>query len=300
MHTEQLERMRHGRGFVAALDQSGGSTPAALAAYGLGAERYANGDQMFDLMHQMRSRMIESPSFTGEHILGAILFEDTMNREIEGVRTSEYLWTQKSIVPFLKVDKGLAAQVDGVQLMKPTPEIEKLLDRAIDNAIFGTKMRSVIKSASPTGISAVMTQQFELARVILTHGLIPIVEPEVDIYAPDKAAAEQILRQEIRDNLKSLPKESSILLKLTLPSVNNFYEEFVDDARIIRVLALSGGYSRDEADGKLAANRGVIASFSRALTEGLTAGQSEAEFNSVLCDTIDEVQRASAAPDFVE
>jgi fructose-bisphosphate aldolase class I len=293
MNAEQLERMRTGKGFIAALDQSGGSTPKALRLYGIAESEYSGDDQMFDLMHAMRCRMMKSPSFGGDRVLGAILFEGTMDRNVDGVGTAEYLWSAKKVVPFLKVDKGLADEKDGVQVMKPMPELDALCARAVKLGIFGTKMRSVIKAANEVGIGAVVSQQFDVARKILGHGLVPIIEPEVDINIPDKAEAEVILRDAVRAGLDALPPGQDVMLKLTIPSVDNFYAEFVSHPRVVRVVALSGGYSREDANAKLSRNNGMIASFSRALTEGLSAQQSDAEFDSTLGESIAGIYAAS-------
>ncbi len=289
---EQAGKMAQGTGFVAALDQSGGSTPKALRLYGIDESAYSGDAQMFDLVHQMRIRIITSPSFTGDRIIAAILFEDTMDREIDGRASADYLWGVKKIVPILKVDKGLAAEQDGAQLMKPIPGLDALLARAVDNGIFGTKMRSLITMPGK-GIDAVVAQQFEVAGAILAAGLVPIIEPEVEIHSPAKAAAEQQLTAAIIAALDTLEKGRQIMLKLTLPETDDLYRDLVDDPRVMRVLALSGGYTRAEACQRLARNHGVIASFSRALTEGLTAQQSEAEFNATLDRSIAEIAAAS-------
>lgn len=285
-------RVRSGSGFIAALDQSGGSTPQALRLYGISEDSYSNRAEMFDLVHRMRTRIITSPAFDGERILGSILFEDTMDREIDGRPTGEYLWEVKGIVPFLKIDKGLAAQTHGAQVMKPIPELDALLTRAVSKRMFGTKMRSVIK-APGGGLDAVVAQQFAIARQILRFGLVPIVEPEVDIHSPDKAGAEDQLRTAIREELDGLGEDQPVILKLTLPERDDHYREFVDHPRVVRVLALSGGYSRAEANTRLARNPGMIASFSRALTEGLTAGQSDTEFDAALDGAIASIVAAS-------
>ena len=293
MNREQFEKMKSGKGFIAALDQSGGSTPKALRLYGIDEGSYSGDEQMFDLVHQMRSRIVTSPAFTGDRILGAILFEMTMDREIEGVGAAEYLWVVKNVVPFLKVDKGLADEADGAQVMKPIPGLDALLARAIDKGVFGTKMRSVIKLANKTGVDAVVDQQFAIGRQILAAGLVPIIEPEVDIHSPEKAAAEDLLKTAILDQLASLTGDQVVMLKLTLPTTDNLYAEFVAHPRILRVVALSGGYSRAEANALLARNNGVVASFSRALTEGLSAQQTDAEFNAVLDTSIESIYQAS-------
>ena len=291
---QQLDKIKAQNGFIAALDQSGGSTPKALAAYGVAGDAWGSEDEMFDLVHQMRTRIMTSPGFTGERILGAILFEMTMDKEVDGLPTADYLWGVKQVVPFLKVDKGLAEENDGVQIMKPMPSLADLLARAKDKGIFGTKMRSVIKQASDSGIKAVVAQQFEVGRQICEAGLVPIIEPEVDIHCPDKGAAEDILKREILAELDALGDEYNVMLKLTLPETDGFYSELVAHPRVVKVVALSGGYSRDEANQRLARNPKVIASFSRALTEGLSAGQSDAEFNSMIDASIESIYQASS------
>jgi fructose-bisphosphate aldolase class I len=293
MNTEQANKMRTGKGFIAALDQSGGSTPKALRLYGIEESEYSGDAQMFDLIHGMRTRMIKSPAFNGDRVLGAILFEGTMDRDIDGFGSAEYLWSKKGVIPFLKVDKGLADEANGVQVMKPMPELDALLKRAVAKGIFGTKMRSVIKLANKVGIDAVVKQQFEVGRQILAAGLVPIIEPEVDINSPEKAAAEDLLKAAIAAELAAQPADKPIMLKLTLPSTDNFYADFVKHASVLRVVALSGGYSREDANAKLSRNNGMIASFSRALTEGLSAKQSEAEFNAMLDSTIAGIYAAS-------
>lgn len=282
-------------GFIAALDQSGGSTPKALKLYGVPESAWSSEAEMFDLVHAMRTRIIKSPAFTGDKVMGAILFEQTMDREIDGVPTAQYLWEKRGVVPFLKIDKGLAEQEDGVKLMKPNPGLDALLSRAVTKGVFGTKMRSVIDAANPKGIAAVVNQQFEVAKQVLAHGLVPIVEPEVTISISDKAEAEDILLAEITKHLDGLPAGKQIMLKLTLPTKPNLYKPLIDDPRVMRVVALSGGYSRDEANAKLAQNTGMIASFSRALTEGLSADQSDAEFDAKLAEAIDSIVKASRA-----
>ncbi|WP_193174979.1 fructose bisphosphate aldolase [Oricola nitratireducens] len=282
-------------GFIAALDQSGGSTPKALKLYGVPESAWSNDGEMFDLVHQMRTRIIKSPAFTGDKVMGAILFEQTMDREIDGVPTAQYLWEKRGVVPFLKVDKGLAEAADGVKLMKPMPDLDALLERAVAKGVFGTKMRSVIDAANPKGIAAIVDQQFEIGKQILSHGLVPIIEPEVTISIDDKAEAEDILLAEITKHLDGVPAGKQIMLKLTLPTRANLYKSLVDDPRVMRVVALSGGYSRDEANALLAKNTGVIASFSRALTEGLSADQSDAEFDAKLGAAIDSIFEASRA-----
>jgi len=290
---QQLERMRSSKGFIAALDQSGGSTPKALALYGVSEAEYSGEVQMFDAMHAMRSRMVKSKSFQGDRVLGAILFEGTMDRDIDGLGSAEFLWAKKQVIPFLKVDKGLADEHDGAQVMKPTPELDVLLQRAVQKGIFGTKMRSVIKLANKVGIEAVVAQQFAVARQIISQGLVPIIEPEVDIKSPQKAAAEVLLREALLAELNQQPATQPVMLKLTLPDTANFYAELVRHPSVLRVVALSGGYSRDEANRRLGENHGVIASFSRALSEGLSAQQSEAEFDALLGATINEIYTAS-------
>lgn len=293
MNQEQLTRLRSGHGFIAALDQSGGSTPKALRLYGIEESEYSSEDEMFDLIHAMRSRMITSSAFTGDRVLGAILFEGTMDREIEGLGSADYLWSKKKVVPFLKVDKGLEDEADGVQVMKPMPQLDGLLKRAVDKGIFGTKMRSVIKIADPTGIKNVVAQQFAVGRQILAAGLVPIIEPEVDINSPSKDEAEKILKAEILDELSKQPTDQPVMLKLTLPSVDDFYAELVAHPSVLRVVALSGGYSRDDANAKLSRNHGMIASFSRALTEGLSARQSDGDFDAALDAAIASIYAAS-------
>ena len=291
---EKLEKMRNGKGFIAALDQSGGSTPKALKLYGINENEYSNDKEMFDLIHKMRTRIIKSPAFNNTKILGAILFEQTMDSKIDGKYTADFLWEEKKILPFLKIDKGLNdLDADGVQTMKPNPTLPELLKRANERHIFGTKMRSVIKKASPAGIARVVEQQFEIANQVVAAGLIPIIEPEVDINNVDKVQCEEILRDEIRKHLNALPETSNVMLKLTLPTIENFYEEFTKHPRVVRVVALSGGYSREKANDILSKNTGVIASFSRALTEGLSAQQTDAEFNKTLGDTIEGIYEAS-------
>jgi len=292
---KQAEQMRSGAGFVAALDQSGGSTPKALKLYGVDDDAWSTDEEMFGLIHDMRARIIKSPAFTGDKVIGAILFERTMDGEIDGIPTAQYLWEKRGVVPFLKVDKGLADETDGVQLMKPMPDLDALLTKAVAKGIFGTKMRSVINAASPSGIRAVVAQQFEVGRQILAHGLVPIIEPEVTISIADKAEAEAILRDEIAAQLDALPEDVQVMLKLTLPETANFYADLVAHPRVMRVVALSGGYSREEANRRLSQNTGMIASFSRALTEGLSAQQSDDAFDAVLAGTIDSIRDASVA-----
>lgn len=293
MSHEQLQKMKSGSGFVAALDQSGGSTPKALELYGIPEDAYADDDEMFALMHAYRSRIIASPSFSGNRILAAILFEDTVDRQIDGRPSADYLWNVKRVVPFMKIDKGLAAAANGVQLMKPIPDLGELLERAKSNRIFGTKMRSFIKLADADGVRAIVDQQFALARQILEAELVPIIEPEVDIRSPEKSAAETKLKATILEGLGSLAADQYVMLKLSLPDVDDFYTELVSHPRVLRVLALSGGYSREEADARLARNHGVIASFSRALTEGLSVDQTDQEFDAVLDRSIGSILKAS-------
>ncbi|HRY10796.1 MAG: fructose bisphosphate aldolase [Actinobacteria bacterium] len=293
MKTEQREKMANGRGFIAALDQSGGSTPKALRLYGVPEDAYSGDDEMFDLIHQMRTRIITSPAFTGARILGAILFEQTMDRDIEGRGSADFLWSVKNVVPFLKVDKGLADEADGVQVMKPMPDLDALLERAIDKGVFGTKMRSVIKTADPVGVHAVVDQQFDIGRRILDAGLVPIIEPEVDIHSPSKQGAEDLLHEALNSAIDALPDDQQIMLKLTLPSTPDLYADLVANPKVLRVVTLSGGYSRAEADRLLRENHGVVASFSRALTEGLTAQQTDEQFNAMLDESIQSIYDAS-------
>lgn len=293
LNEEQLQKIKTQPGFIAALDQSGGSTPGALKAYGLKESAWSNDEEMFALVHQMRTRIITSPSFTGERILGAILFENTMDREIEGQPTADYLWNHKRIVPFLKVDKGLAAEKDGVQLMKPMPELAELLKRAKTKRVFGTKMRSFIKQANPSGINKIASQQFEAARQMIDAGLVPIIEPEVDIHCPQKGRAEELLRSAILENLNELRADEWVMLKITLPDRDNFYAECTSHPNVLRVVALSGGYTREQANERLRRNSGIVASFSRALVEGLSAQQSDAEFNAMLDQSIQRIFEAS-------
>ena len=292
---KQAEQMRSGKGFIAALDQSGGSTPKALKLYGIGADAWKTDEEMYGLIHEMRSRIAPAPAFTGKRVIGAILFEKTMDSAIAGKPAAAYLWEERGVVPFLKIDKGLEEEADGVRLMKPIPGLDDLLKRAVAKGIFGTKERSVIDAANPKGIAANVAQQFDLARQVLAHGLVPIIEPEVTISIPDKAEAEEILLAELKKNLDALPEGQEVMLKLTLPTRANLYKPLVDHPRVMRVVALSGGYSRDEANALLARNTGVIASFSRALTEGLSARQSDAEFNATLDATIQSIYDASVA-----
>ena len=293
INPEQLQKAKTDKGFIAALDQSGGSTPKALKLYGVEESEYKNDAEMFDLVHAMRTRIIKSPAFTGSRILGAILFEMTMNRTIDGKGTAEFLWQNKQILPFLKVDNGLADDSNGAQIMKPIPELGTRLESAKSHGVFGTKMRSVIKLGNKTGISDVVKQQFEIGKEILSAGLVPIIEPEVDIKSPEKSDAEILLKAEILDQLNSLAGEQNVMLKLTLPNETGFYAELVKHPRVVRVVALSGGYSREDANKQLAQNHGVIASFSRALTEGLSAQQSETQFNGALDAAIQAIYQAS-------
>jgi fructose-bisphosphate aldolase class I len=294
MNRDMADRIRTGAGFIAALDQSGGSTPRALALYGIDADAWGSEDEMFDLIHAMRARIVQSPAFGGDRVLGAILFEQTMEREIAGQPTPRFLWT-KGVVPFLKVDKGLAEAADGVRMMKPIPGLDDLCARAVAHGVFGTKMRSVIDAADAAGIGAIVDQQFELGAEILGHGLVPIIEPEVTISIADKAAAEDILRDALIARLDGLPGDAAVMLKLSLPEADNHYLPLVEHPRVMRVVALSGGYSRDAANARLARQKGVIASFSRALTEGLSARQSDAEFDAALDRTIASIYAASVA-----
>lgn len=291
---DQLQKIKTQNGFIAALDQSGGSTPKALRLYGIEEDSYSGDEEMFDLVHQMRTRIITSKSFNGDRVLGAILFENTLDRDIEGKNSAHYLWQNKNVVPFLKIDKGLAEEVDGVQVMKPIPNLDALLEKAKAKDVFGTKMRSVIKIADATGINAVVAQQFEIGKRICAAGLVPIIEPEIDINSPSKADAEALLRQEILNQLNQLNEDQLVMLKLTLPNEADFYRACIDHPNVVRVVALSGGYSRDEANQKLALNHGMIASFSRALTEGLSAQQSDTEFDAALDSAIESISRASS------
>ncbi|MFV8247122.1 fructose bisphosphate aldolase [Mycolicibacterium peregrinum] len=295
VNQQQADKMTTGKGFIAALDQSGGSTPKALRLYGVEESAYSSEEEMFDLIHQMRSRIITSPVFNGDRVLAAILFEQTMDRSIEGKPTATYLWEDKGVVPLLKIDKGLADVENGVQVMKPMPGLDDLLARAAKGGIFGTKERSVIGAADAEGIAAVVAQQFEVAKQVLSHGLIPIIEPEVTISISDKAEAEDLLRDEITKNLDALPADQKVMLKLTLPTQANHYQSLAEHPKVMRVVALSGGYSRDDANKMLAENTGVIASFSRALTEGLSAQQSDDEFNATLDKSIQSIYDASVA-----
>ena len=293
VNAEQLQKVKTSPGFIAALDQSGGSTPKALRLYGVQENTWSSDEEMFAIVHQMRTRIITSPAFNGDRIIGAILFENTMDREIEGQPTADYLWNVKRVVPFLKVDQGLAAEKDGVQLMKPMPMLAALLDKARAKRIFGTKMRSFIKRADEAGNKNIVIQQFEIAQQIISANLVPIIEPEIDIHCPEKGKAEQLLKAAILEKVNELPDGQFIMLKLTLPEQNDFYAEFVKHPRVLRVVALSGGYSREEANNRLRKNHGVVASFSRALVEGLTAQQSDAEFNAMLDTSIQCIFEAS-------
>ena len=293
MNNEQLTRMREGKGFIAALDQSGGSTPKALKLYGIEESEYSGEEEMFNLIHQMRSRMMTNSAFTGDRVLGAILFEGSMDRDVEGIGAAEYLWTKKKVIPFLKIDKGLADEANDVQVMKPNPDLDALLAKAKSKGIFGTKMRSVIKAANEEGIKAVVAQQFEVGRQILAAGLVPIIEPEVDINSSTKAEAEVILKKALLEELDRQPADQPVMLKLTLPNIDGFFDELVAHKSVLRVVALSGGYSRDDANAKLSRNKGMIASFSRALTEGLSAKQSDAEFTAAIDASIQSIYTAS-------
>jgi fructose-bisphosphate aldolase, class I len=293
MNTEMLDKVAKGQGFVAALDQSGGSTPKALAQYGVTQDAYTTDEEMFDLVHEMRTRIITSPAFTGERVLAAILFEGTMDRQIEGMPSAAYLWRSRNVVPFVKVDKGLADEADGVQLMKPMPELDALLERATEQGVFGTKMRSVIKLADREGIEGIVAQQFEVGRRILDAGLMPILEPEVDIHSPEKADAEGILLERITTHLEQLPHDQQIMLKLSIPTADGYYTPLIEHPKVLRVVALSGGYSRDEANERLARNPGLIASFSRALIGDLSAQQTEEAFDAALDTAISSIYEAS-------
>jgi len=293
MNTEQLTKIKSWQGFIAALDQSGGSTPKALRLYGVDEAAYSNEDEMFDLIHEMRTRIITSPAFSGDRILGSILFEMTMDHEIQGKGAAEYLWEDKSIVPFLKVDKGLEDEVDGAQVMRPMPGLADVLAKAKTHGVFGTKMRSVIKLANESGIKAVVDQQFDVGRQILAAGLVPIIEPEIDIHSPEKAEAEVLLKAALLTALDRLGSNQQVMLKVTLPEVDGFHTDLVEHPSVLRVVALSGGYIREEANAMLARNHGVVASFSRALTEGLSAQQSKAEFDAMLGASIDSIYAAS-------
>ena len=294
MNQKQLEKMKNGKGFIAALDQSGGSTPKALRLYGVEESAYSNDEEMFTLVHEMRTRIIKSPSFTSDRVLAAILFENTMDRKIDDKFTADYLWEEKGIIPILKVDKGLMDLEGGVQLMKPIPGLDKLLARARDERhIFGTKMRSVIKEAAEEGIKKIVDQQFEIGLQIAAAGLVPILEPEVDIHCPDKAKAEEILKKNIMEHLAKLPEDTKLMFKVTIPTIPDTYAELIADPRVVRVVALSGGYTREDSNKKLAENHGLIASFSRALSEGLNAKQTDAEFDALLKASVDSIYEAS-------
>ena len=292
---QQKQQIAAGKGFIAALDQSGGSTPKALKLYGISEDAYSGEAEMYGLIHDMRARIIKSPAFTGDKVVGAILFERTMDGEIDGIPTAQYLWEKRQVVPFLKVDKGLADSENGVKVMKPMPDLDALLEKGVSKGIFGTKMRSVIDAANPAGIKAVVAQQFEVGKQILGHGLVPIIEPEVTISISDKAEAEEMLLNEIKAQLDALPSDLDVMLKLTLPETDNLYKPLVDHPRVIKVVALSGGYSREEANDRLSRQTGMIASFSRALTEGLSAQQADADFDATLAATIDDIYKASIA-----
>jgi fructose-bisphosphate aldolase class I len=293
-YNQQLDKIRNEPGFIAALDQSGGSTPKALANYGIGSDAYSNDDEMFNVVHSMRSRIVTSPAFNGNRIMGAILFENTMDREVEGQGTADYLWNVKRVVPFLKVDKGLADEINGVQIMKPMPDLGELLQKARQKNIFGTKMRSVIKTDNAEGVEAVVDQQFAIGRQIVDAGLVPIIEPEVDINSPQKAASEDLLVVSLLKHLDQLEEGQLVMLKLTLPEQDNFYARCIEHPNVLKVVALSGGYSRQEANQRLSNQNGMVASFSRALSEGLSAQQSEDEFNSVLDASIESIVQASS------
>ena len=294
MNEDMLAKIKTGTGFIAALDQSGGSTPKALRLYGVEESAYSDETEMFDLIHQMRTRIITSPVFDGDRILAAILFEQTMDRQIAGMGSAEYLWTKKRVVPFLKVDKGLEAEADGVRMMKPIPDLDALLERAVRHGVFGTKMRSVLLTADETGVGAVVAQQFDVARRILAAGLVPIIEPEVDIHSPEKSATEKLLKDALLAHLDALTGGQDVILKLTLPEEDGYHQELLEHSRVLRVAALSGGYTRAEADARLTRNPGIIASFSRALTEGLTAQLSAEEFDAALDDSIAGIYAASS------
>ena len=294
MNQAQLDKINNEKGFIAALDQSGGSTPKALKLYGIEEDAYRGDDEMFDLIHEMRSRIITSPSFNGDRVLGAILFEMTMDREIEGVGTVDYLWNEKRVVPFLKVDKGLADEENGAQVMKPIPGLDELLTRATDKGVFGTKMRSVVKEANPAGVDAVVDQQFEIGKQILATGLMPIIEPEVDIGSPTKAEAEVMLKAAILRNLETVDDGGQVMLKLTLPEEDGFYADVIAHPKVLKVVALSGGYSRKEANERLSRQHGMVASFSRALTEGLSVRQSDDEFDAMLDGSVGSIAASSA------
>lgn len=294
MNAEQLEQMSNAAGFIAALDQSGGSTPKALAAYGVSEDEFNGDEEMFDKVHEMRTRIMTNSAFTGDRVIGAILFENTMDRQVEGQDTGDYLWNQKQVVPFIKVDKGLADEENGAQVMKPIPGLADLLTRSVEKNMFGTKMRSVIKMANQAGVDAVVAQQFEVGHQIVAAGLVPIIEPEVDINSPEKAAAEAMLRDSLIAHCNKLTADQHVMLKLTLPEEDNFYADLIAHPQVVRVVALSGGYSRDEANARLSRNNAMIASFSRALSEGLSAQQSDADFTATLDATVQSIRDASA------
>ena len=293
MNQEQMDLVKNGKGFIAALDQSGGSTPKALALYGVSEDQYSTEEEMYDLIHKMRTRVMTAPSFNSDSIIGAILFEQTMDRQVEGMYTPDYLWQKKGVAPFLKVDKGLADEENGVQVMKPMPNLDDLLKRANERNIFGTKMRSVIKEANAEGIKKVVEQQFEIGKQILAAGLVPILEPEVDINSTDKEQSEKILKEEMLKHLDLLNEDQNVMIKITIPTEDNYFKELIDHPRVVRVVALSGGYKRDDANKKLAANTGLIASFSRALSEGVNASQTDEEFNAMLENSIKGIYEAS-------
>ena len=293
MNQEQMDRIHAGKGFIAALDQSGGSTPTALLQYGISKDCYSNDEEMLNLVHEMRTRIIMNPAFNSEHILGAILFENTMDRKVGDQFTADFLWENKSVVPFLKIDKGLAALENGVQLMKPIHNLDDLLKRAIEKNIFGTKMRSVIKEANSEGIRKIVEQQFDIGKKIAEAGLVPIIEPEIDIHSADKEKSEKLLKSEIFNQLSALDKDVKVMLKLSIPTEDNFYHDLMDNPHVVRVVALSGGYTQSEANEKLSHNHGLIASFSRALSQGLTAQQTDKEFNLMLSDSIRTIYEAS-------
>lgn len=294
MNEQQFQKIQSEAGFIAALDQSGGSTPKALLAYGVGEDEYSGDEAMYTKVHEMHTRIMTSPSFTGERVLGAILFENTMDRQVEGHDTGDYLWNQKGVIPFIKIDKGLADEANEAQVMKPMPDLDALLERSVSKNMFGTKMRSVIKMPNQAGVDAVVAQQFEVGRQIIGHGLVPIIEPEIDIHSPQKAEAEVLLRESLLEHANSLSSDQHIMLKLTLPEADNFYADLVAHPQVVRVVALSGGYSRDEANARLSRNNKIIASFSRALSEGLSAQQSNEEFDAMLDATIQSIRDASA------
>ena len=294
MNQEQLQKMSNDAGFIAALDQSGGSTPKALLAYGVAEDEYSGEEEMFDKVHEMRSRIMTNSAFTGDRVIGAILFEMTMDRQVEGQDTGDYLWNEKRVVPFIKVDKGLADEENGAQIMKPIPGLDDLLARSVAKNMFGTKMRSVIKMANQTGVDAVVAQQFEVGRQIIAAGLVPIIEPEVDINSPEKAAAEAMLRASLLEHLNTLTADQHVMLKVTIPEEDNFYADLIAHPQVVRVVALSGGYSRDVANARLTNNNGMIASFSRALSEGLSAQQSDDDFTATIDATIQGIRDASA------